>query len=159
MRLKSRHCTEVAVLLTLSLGLSLGLSACSSPDAVMDATSSSEISATASDLGQILVDGNGDALYIFVPDAKKTVSCVSTCTSNWPPLRITDGAIPEAGDGLDASLLGSMPSPDGSEVVTYAGWPLYRYAADRTPGEHRGQNINLNGGRWLVMQPDGNPLE
>lgn len=110
------------------------------------------------ELGDILVDGEGNVLYIFVPDKHETVSCTFTCASNWPPLTATEGDLPSADDGVDAHLIDTLPNPSGGAVVTYGGWPLYRYAVDRTPGEHHGQNAYLNGGVWLVMQPNGDPL-
>ncbi|WP_185148918.1 MULTISPECIES: COG4315 family predicted lipoprotein [Streptomyces] len=32
--------------------------------------------------------------------------------------------------------MGKLPNSAGSHVVTYNGWPLYRYAADKAPGQH-----------------------
>jgi predicted lipoprotein with Yx(FWY)xxD motif len=40
-------------------------------------------------------------------------------------------------------------------VVTYKGWPLYTYVADTAPGQATGQAVNLNGGLWYVISPDG----
>ncbi|MFJ9683803.1 hypothetical protein ACIRP2_38210 [Streptomyces sp. NPDC101194] len=55
-------------------------------------------------------------------------------------------------------MLGTLPDSADGRVVTYHGWPLYRYAADKAPGQHRGQDVFLNGGEWYVMTPDGKPL-
>jgi predicted lipoprotein with Yx(FWY)xxD motif len=106
----------------------------------------------------VLVDGKGHVLYAFEPDAATTVTCTFTCASNWPPLAAAEGASPAAGEGIDPGLLGTLPDPAGGEVVTYNGWPLYRYAADKVPGAHRGHDITLNGGAWYVMTPGGEPL-
>lgn len=76
-------------------------------------------------LGRVLVDGKGLTLYMFVPDKHAKVTCVSTCAEVWPPLKVTKGGKPIAGNGVKASLLGSDPDPAGGRVVTYAGWPLY----------------------------------
>lgn len=110
------------------------------------------------ELGEVLVDGEGDVLYVFEPDDAETVSCTFTCATNWPPFTAVEGSVPAAEDGVDGELLGTIADPSGGEVVTYNGWPLYRYAADRSPGEHRGQDRYLNGGDWYVMSPDGDPL-
>jgi hypothetical protein len=40
-------------------------------------------------------------------------------------------------------------------VVTYNGWPLYAYVSDKAAGVATGQALNLNGGYWYVIQPDG----
>ena len=43
---------------------------------------------------------------------------------------------------------------DGRKQVTYAGKPLYFYAHEE-PGEVRCHNVDLNGGLWWVVGPDG----
>ncbi len=53
------------------------------------------------------------------------------------------------------ALLGSDPDPEGGRGVTYAGWPLYTYAADSAAGQDNGQAIETNGGRWYVIAPSG----
>jgi predicted lipoprotein with Yx(FWY)xxD motif len=144
----------------LVVGLALSLAACSAADPEGDATRAAELSVLDTDeLGEILVDGEGNVLYMFVPDEASRVTCTFTCASNWPPLTAIEGELPAAGEGVDPGLIGTLANPAGGEVITYNDWPLYRYAADRTPGEHRGQDRYLNGGVWLVMQPDGEPLE
>lgn len=107
-------------------------------------------------LGTVLVNGQHHALYAFLPDDRKQVSCVGACASIWPPLLLAAGQKPIADTGVKASLLGSDPNPTASgRVVTYAGWPLYAYGGDAAPGEATGQAKNLNGGFWYVMSPDG----
>lgn len=110
------------------------------------------------ELGEILVDGKGAVLYIFKPDDAAAVSCTFTCATNWPPFTAVEDAVPVTGDGVEQELLGTMANPAGGEVVTYNGWPLYRYAADRAPGEYNGQDRYLNGGEWYVIAPDGEPV-
>lgn len=55
-------------------------------------------------------------------------------------------------------MVGVMAVADGTNVVTYGGWPLYTYVADVSPGMASGEGINLNGGPWYLMRPDGSPL-
>jgi predicted lipoprotein with Yx(FWY)xxD motif len=106
-------------------------------------------------LGSILVDGNGDTLYMFPPDSRQLVSCTDACQGSWPPMTVPASDAPQAGPGVDPSLLGSLPNPSGGQVVTYAGWPLYTYAADLEPGQANGQGLNLNGDSWFVIRPTG----
>ncbi len=40
--------------------------------------------------------------------------------------------------------------------VTYAGHPLYYYV-NEGKNEVRCHNVNLNGGRWFVVTPSGEP--
>jgi hypothetical protein len=72
---------------------------------------------------------------------------------------LPSGAHVNGSAGVKASLLGSDPDPSGGRVVTYAGWPLYTYVADGSPGSHTGQGINLNGGLWYVMSPSGSAIK
>lgn len=111
---------------------------------------------TASDpkLGDILVDGKGMTLYMFKKDAPNTSNCTGDCLKAWPPL-ISNGS-PEAGAGVDKSLLGTAKLDDGRLIVTYAQMPLYYWAADQKPGDTTGQNVN---GVWFVVAPDGKIVE
>jgi predicted lipoprotein with Yx(FWY)xxD motif len=98
---------------------------------------------TVSGLGRVLVDGDGRTLYAFLPDARTRVECVAACASFWVPLRLAPGqtAVAAAG-GARRALVGSVRAA-GGRVATYAGWPLYRYAADAHPGLAKGQGALL----------------
>jgi len=106
-------------------------------------------------LGLVLVDSRGRTLYMFVPDKHKKVTCIGTCASLWPPLKLARGAKPVAKGKARQSLLGSDPDPDGGRVVTYHGWPLYTYVGDGAPGAANGQALNNSGGLWYVLSPSG----
>jgi predicted lipoprotein with Yx(FWY)xxD motif len=110
------------------------------------------VAVSASDLGDILVDGEGRTLYLFEPDAQGASTCYDSCESNWPPL--VGGA--SAGDGVDGSLLGTASRDDGSEQVTYDGWPLYYFAGDAAAGDTNGQGIN---DVWYVVSAAGGAVE
>jgi predicted lipoprotein with Yx(FWY)xxD motif len=108
-----------------------------------------------SGLGRVLVNSRGRTLYMFVPDKRKKVTCVSICAQIWPPLKLAAGAKLAAAGGVKAKLLGSDRDPAGGRVVTYDGWPLYTYVGDRKTGVASGQALNLNGGLWYVLAPSG----
>lgn len=105
------------------------------------------------DEGAHLVDGDGMALYLFTADAPGTSTCSGGCLDAWPALT-TDGA-PTAGDGVDATLLGTLTRADGTTQVTYADLPLYRYASDMAPGDTAGQGVN---GVWFLVAADGTAI-
>lgn len=105
-----------------------------------------------------LVDSSGYSLYVFGPDHRRAVTCTGTCALSWPPLTVPSGAKPKTGPGVERGLVGVMRDPGGDDVVTYNGWPLYTYVADVNPGMASGEGINLNGGPWYLMRPDGDPL-
>jgi predicted lipoprotein with Yx(FWY)xxD motif len=119
---------------------------------------SSKIStASIKGLGTVLVNSQGKTLYTFKPDNAKQVTCTGSCAAVWPPAKVTGGKPAASGDVKD-SLLSSDPNPSGGRVATYNGWPLYTYVTDTGAGSARGQALNLNGGMWYVIGPDGKPI-
>lgn len=102
-----------------------------------------------SDLGSILVDADGMTLYLFEADANGSSTCTGDCATTWPALV---GEAPSAGDGVDASLLGTTTREDGQVQVSYDGHPLYHYAADASAGDTNGQGI---GDVWYVVDSGG----
>jgi predicted lipoprotein with Yx(FWY)xxD motif len=124
-----------------------------SPSPSSLATGMKIVVATNAKLGQILVDGKGITVYLFVADTGTTSTCYGSCASIWPPV-LTTGA-PQAGTGADASLLGTTMRTDGKVEVTYAGHPLYYFVQDKQPGDTTGQGINGFGALWWVMSPAG----
>lgn len=104
-----------------------------------------------SSLGSILVDGDGNVLYLFTPDEQGESVCYDECAGFWPPL-VGEFA---AGDGVDAALMGSVARTDGSEQVTYNGWPLYYFANDAAPGDTNGQGVNEV---WYVLDAAGDGI-
>jgi predicted lipoprotein with Yx(FWY)xxD motif len=110
------------------------------------------------DVGTVLVDSQGYALYVFAPDDHRAMTCAGTCLGTWPPLMLPSGDTLAAGSGVKSTLLGSDPDPAGGRVVTYDGWPLYTFTGDTQPGQATGQDIDLNGGKWYVIRTSGQPL-
>jgi predicted lipoprotein with Yx(FWY)xxD motif len=104
------------------------------------------------DLGTFLVDDAGNTLYLFVPDNQGDSTCYDACAGNWPPLT---GDV-TAGEGVDATLLGTTSRTDGTVQATYNGWPLYYFAADARPGDTNGQGINEI---WYVISPEGSAVQ
>lgn len=104
-------------------------------------------------LGEVLVDAEGMTLYMFDPDEQGESTCYDDCAAAWPPL-LTDGS-PSAGEGADDALLGTVERTDGTQQVTYDGWPLYFFAQDAAEGDVNGQSLN---GVWWVLDADGTPV-
>ncbi len=109
--------------------------------------------ATDAKLGQILVDSAGKTVYMFVADKSTASTCYTSCAQFWPPV-LTTGA-PVAGDGAQASLLGTTARTDGTTEITYAGHPLYYFLNDKAPGDTKGQGVNGFGALWWVLSPAG----
>ncbi|TMG69344.1 MAG: hypothetical protein E6H86_02860 [Chloroflexi bacterium] len=129
-------------------------SASTSPSAAAPAATVSVATNTA--LGKILVDGSGRTLYLFEADKGTASTCYGACATYWPPL-LTSGA-PQAGTGINASLLGTTKRNDGAIEVTYGGHPLYYVVTDHNPGDATGQGVNNFGAPWDVVGPDGNQV-
>lgn len=111
-------------------------------------------------LGTVLVDGEGYTLYLFLPDDHSSHSqCSGICAAEWPPLLLPKGtSAPVAGPGARRGLLGTTVRADGGVQVTYAGWPLYLWPDDVSPGQATGQGLNNVGGLWYVVSPAGSPI-
>jgi predicted lipoprotein with Yx(FWY)xxD motif len=105
-----------------------------------------------SEFGSMLFDSRRRAMYIFENDPPRKTVCYGQCAQAWPPV-YTNGR-PRAGRGVRASLLGTVLRRDGRRQVTYAGKPLYFYAHEE-PGEVLCHNMDLNGGLWWVVGPNG----
>lgn len=121
------------------------------PETTQPASPTASVVLAESGLGEILVDGDGNALYLFVPDAQGASACYDGCAEAWPPL-IGDVT---AGDGVDAGLLGSVARDDGTEQATFNGWPLYYFASDAAPGDTNGQGVNEV---WYVLNASGDAI-
>jgi predicted lipoprotein with Yx(FWY)xxD motif len=132
-------------------------SAGSSPSAAaaasQAATGTTIATANDSKLGQILVDGKGMTVYLFVADKGTASTCYASCATIWPPV-LTTGA-PQAGAGAQVSMLGTTTRTDGKVEVTYAGHPLYYFVQDKKSGDTTGQGVNGFGGLWWVVSPSG----
>ena len=116
------------------------------------ATAGTTITLGDSEFGSMLFGPDEQAIYIFENDPKGETVCYGECATAWPPV-YTDGK-PKAGAGVREALFGTVKRRDGRRQVTYAGKPLYFYAHEG-PGEVRCHNVDLNGGFWWVVGPDG----
>jgi len=116
-------------------------------------------SKSVSGLGAVLVNEEGKTLYVFAPDKKSKVTCQGECASIWPPLRLGGGQKGVGSGAVSSKLLGADPDPEGGQVLTYAGWPLYTYTADTSAGSASGQGLNVNGGYWYVISPSGKVIK
>jgi predicted lipoprotein with Yx(FWY)xxD motif len=109
--------------------------------------------ASAPKTGPILVDAKGFTVYDFHKDKGTVSSCYGGCEGVWPPV-LTEGD-PTAGEGASASQLGTTKRKDGTVQVTYAGHPLYTYAADKKPGEANGNDFSSYGAQWYALKGNG----
>lgn len=101
--------------------------------------------------GKLLVTSTGLTLYRFTEDTRGSSTCSGACARLWPPLLVKGKQKPVAGLGLKASKLGTIKRGSVFQV-TFGGFALYRYAADRKPGDVNGQGVE---GTWFVVSSAG----
>lgn len=109
-----------------------------------------------SDYGPILVDGRGITLYLFTKDGTGRSRCYGACADAWPPYIVKRK--PRARAGADAERLGTTKRRHGARQLTYAGKPVYYYVGEDEPGEIFCQDVFEFGGRWLLVDPDGDAV-
>lgn len=127
--------------------------AADTPQAVVaDAAVTSLVAAELPQLGGVVTDGSGRTLYRFDKDTAKPPrsNCESDCAVAWPPVLAQSDDVQL--QGIAQELVGTVERADGSRQVTLAGWPLYRYVKDTSPGEANGQGA---GGNWFAATPQG----
>ena len=95
-------------------------------------------------LGQVITDASGFTLYTFANDTPGNgkSACSGGCATAWPAATVT--GTPSKPAALSGDLA-TIKRDDGSTQLTYAGHPLYRYAADKAPGDTNGEGV---GGVW-----------
>ena len=154
----------VAGLAALALTVSACASSGSSSSAASTPAAAASNSATAAASGsggstvaertigsqQVLTNAQGLTLYWFVPDTSTTSKCTGSCATYWPPVK---GPI-TAGSGVTGTL-GTITRSDGTTQATYDGHPLYTYAGDTSPGQNKGNGLNVSGGLWYEMTVSG----
>ncbi|HET8818544.1 MAG TPA: hypothetical protein VFM73_03285 [Xanthomonadaceae bacterium] len=111
---------------------------------------------TAGDGGTYITDSSGNAVYMLEAEEDGVDACVGDCLEAWPPVLVTDVQPSiDLGTDLDPTLLGTVERDDGTLQVTYAGHPLYRYAADTGANRIAGQGIDDQWGEWYLVTPTG----
>jgi predicted lipoprotein with Yx(FWY)xxD motif len=104
-------------------------------------------------MGHYLTDQNGKTLYMFASDSATKSSCTGACQTYWPLVK----GPASAGSGISAGKLSTITTA-GTKQATYAGHPLYYYAADKKAGDTTGQGSTNFGARWWMLAPSGNPI-
>jgi predicted lipoprotein with Yx(FWY)xxD motif len=117
------------------------------PSAVSGAISTGD-----TDVGTVLVDGEGMTLYGFTDDPNGTSTCNDDCAEKWPPVPGDE----RPGPGLDAAVFSTTQRDDGTSQLVAGTRPLYTYSEDTAPGDINGQG---RGDVWFVVAPDGTLIE
>ncbi|MFD0854675.1 hypothetical protein ACFQ07_20725, partial [Actinomadura adrarensis] len=103
-------------------------------------------------LGMIVTDGKGRVMYRFDKDRKRVTNCSGACKKAWPPVTFTRWNKLRV-TGVDRDLVNFIErKDDGTCQLTIAGWPMYYFAKDQSPGETNGQGVQ---NVWWTVAPDG----
>ena len=105
--------------------------------------------------GTYLTDAAGKSLYLFALDSNGQSKCSGSCAMHWPPLL---GSAAQSSGGANDAQLSTVKRSDGTTQITYAGHPLYYYAGDSSAGDTNGQGLNMDGGQWWLVAPNGKPI-
>ena len=106
------------------------------------------------ELGKILANGEGRAIYVLTEDRNGVSTCYGECEEAWPPVLVDGQEGFEAADELD--MLGTTERNDGAKQLTYAGQPLYFFAQDKEPSDINGHGVN---DVWFLVRPSGDLVE
>jgi predicted lipoprotein with Yx(FWY)xxD motif len=139
------------ILLGTVLALALFAAGCGDDESDASGGDAADLKLSSSDLGDILVDADGNTLYLFLPDEQGDSVCYDECETNWPVV----GEATSVGDGLDADLLGTTERTNGDTQATYNDWPLYYFAGDAAVGDVNGQGVN---DVWYVLDAAGDAV-
>jgi len=91
----------------------------------------------------LLTNAKGRTLFWFVPDTSTASKCNASCIKYWP---FVPGPA-SAGSGVTGTL-GVITRSNGAKQATWNGHPLYTYIGDTSPGQAKGNGLNISGGVW-----------
>lgn len=122
----------------------------SAPDPYPEPAAGAALATADTELGTIVVDGEGMTVYQFDNDTQggDASSCSGQCAANWPA--VPGDADPQL-EGITGEV-GTITGVDGQPQLTLNGWPLYYFVGDEAPGDTTGQGVNEV---WWVLTPAG----
>jgi predicted lipoprotein with Yx(FWY)xxD motif len=158
---RSRHAGRAAATVFAGASFAVFAVACSggsgtSASAPVPTAGGGLLTAQATSLGTILVEGKGRTVYEFANDKNGKSTCTGGCAANWP--FVAAPATPPASLPGVTGQLGTTTRSDGARQVTVGGHPLYTFAGDSGPGQTNGQGVVLDGGLWTAASPAGAPI-
>jgi predicted lipoprotein with Yx(FWY)xxD motif len=146
----------LAVLAAVAVGCGGGGATAASAPPKTASGQAATVGISSTGIGQILVNSQGNTLYLFKADQGTKSACTGACAGAWPPLLVKGK--PTLGQGVNASLVGTATRPEGTTQLTYNGHPLYLFAKDQKAGETNGQGVSAFGAAWFALNSAGNQV-
>jgi predicted lipoprotein with Yx(FWY)xxD motif len=103
--------------------------------------------------GTKMIDSRGLTVYLLSSDRAGRSNCSAACERVWIPVTSLGGK-PHAGTGFRQSDVGSIQRSDGSDQVTFDGFPLYYFTGDTMPGETGGEGRTALTGTASAVPPN-----
>jgi predicted lipoprotein with Yx(FWY)xxD motif len=133
-----------------SSGTSSSSSGSSTPSASTSAAAAAAGLKTAKVGGvTVLTNAKGFTLYSFAPDTATKSACNGACATSWPPT-----TAPANATAVKAPFA-TITRTGGSTQLTFRGHPLYTFVGDTSPGQAKGNGINMFGGLWHEAPASG----
>lgn len=127
-----------------------GIGVAFSAGLALAATLPSNIETMQTKVGTVYATTNGMTVYEFKKDSPHTMrsACYAGCAALWPSVAAPAGFAPAAPWGV-------LTRSDGTQQLTYKGYPLYTWSKDAKPGDVTGQGVK---GVWRAARPGATPL-
>lgn len=99
-------------------------------------------------VGKLLANPHGMTVYYYSEDKPNSgvSTCTSACATAWPPV-LAPVRFPSS--VKQPGPLGVIIRPGGIRQLTINGFPIYRYAGDKMPGQATGNGLE---GEWHVIK-------
>jgi len=98
----------------------------------------------------VLENSKHHTYYLLSSEKHATLHCTGSCESTWFPLLVgTEVKSVSLGSGVEGNV-GFVKRTSSLKQVTYNGYPIYLFSADRA-NQSKGEGINAFGGTWFLV--------
>lgn len=100
----------------------------------------------------ILSDASG-TLYVLSTEHSGKLHCAAACLNTWKPVLVPTAtkSVKVASSAKERGHIGFVRRTSTTKQVTYNGYPLYTYAADKSATQVKGEALAADGGRWYLV--------
>jgi predicted lipoprotein with Yx(FWY)xxD motif len=104
----------------------------------------------------ILADSTG-TLYVLSTEHAGVLHCKGACLATWRPVEVPSSTktVKVSSKAKVRGKVGFVKRTSTEKQVTYNGYPLYTYAADKNAVQVKGASLAADGGRWYLVHAAG----